>query len=71
MDMDAPETKDGPAEPEVEGRLGCFPFGFKRESKELFKLAWPLVCRIESRLLATMTVGLHTIKLGIIIQNYL
>ena len=30
-----------------------------------------LYYRIESRLLATMTVGLHTIKLGIIMQNYL
>ena len=30
-----------------------------------------LYIRIESRLLATMTVGLHTIQLGIIMQYYL
>ena len=36
-------------EPEVEVQGGCFPYGFRRECKELFKLAWPLVgtsCRL-------------------------
>ena len=36
-------------EPEVEVQGGCYPYGFRRECKELFKLAWPLVgtsCRL-------------------------